>query len=202
MTTLTNFDIKQTRSGWTATDAERGIELSSPTRESLDEMIAKVEAASNPAPAKPVWELEGEELKTAPVSRQAADEMFLYWTGRGARHYRVNINDLSPHQVPADTVRRKHDLDSIQVRFERFHAANPHIYERLVEAARQMRDAGRTRIGVGHLVEDVIRWAGERTDTADKYRISNDYRSRYARLIMEQEPDLRGVFEIRQLETL
>ena len=179
-----SFDITQTRNGWTAIEAERGIELSSPTRESLDEMISKVDASRNPAPTKQVWEMTDEELKdyhkTAPVSREAEATTLRYWTGRGPL-------PVTPQQ------------DSIQARFEKFNAANPHIYDRLVEAARRLKAAGKTKIGIGHLVEDCIRWAEERT-TGENWKISNDYRSRYARKIMEESADLAGIFEIRQLE--
>jgi hypothetical protein len=149
-------------------------------------MIAKVDAPR--PPAKHFWDLTDEEIaeqhrrELGINSRQSADEMLRYWTGR------------DPLPVPPQQ-------DSIQARFERFHAANPHIYARLVEAARRLKTAGKTKIGIGHLVEDVVRWAEERTSTGETWKISNDYRSRYARLIMEQEPDLRGVFEIRQLES-
>jgi hypothetical protein len=33
------------------------------------------------------------------------------------------------------------------------------------------------------------------------FRDCNDYRSRYARLVMQQEPDLAGLFTLRQLES-
>ena len=35
--------------------------------------------------------------------------------------------------------------------------------------------------------------------TGESYKISNDYRSHYARLIMRNEQDLNGIFEIREL---
>src|SRR6476646_2154736 len=169
-----SFTITQTRTAWIATDKERGIELSSPTREALDQLIAKVDAPR--PPAKHFWELTDEEIAEQHRralginSRQAGDEMLRYWTGRG------------PQAVPPQQ-------DTIQARFEKFHATNPHIYARLVEAARRLMAAGKSKIGIGHLVEDVVRWAEERTFTGENYKISNDYRSRYARLIMEQEPD-------------
>lgn len=71
---------------------------------------------------------------------------------------------------------------------------------RLVEAARRLKAAGRARSGIGHLVEDSIRW-GEECTTGENWKISNDYRSRYARKIMEENLDLAGMFKIRQLES-
>jgi hypothetical protein len=57
-------------------------------------------------------------------------------------------------------------------------------------------------MGIGHLVE-ILRW---KTNTATQdpsadFKISNDYRSRYSRLIEEREPDLKGYFTMRGLET-
>lgn len=170
------WTIKPTRNRFQAVDAERGIELSSSTREALDAMIAKLD---NPAPAR--TEEANEPYTPAPVSREAEAAALRYWTGRGPL-------PVAPQQ------------DSIQARFERFHATNPHIYARLVEAARRLRDSGKMRIGIGHLVEDCIRWAEERT-TGENWKISNDYRSRYARKIMDENPELAGIFEIRQLES-
>lgn len=82
--------------------------------------------------------------------------------------------------------------------FDAFHAANPFVYDALCELARRMKARGMEKIGVGFLFE-VLRWEWIiATDSAD-YRLNNNLRSRYARRIMAQEPDLAGVFEIREL---
>jgi hypothetical protein len=95
---------------------------------------------------------------------------------------------------------------TIQQRFEAFHAANPWVYSHLVRLANQFCDAQRSRgrapkMGIALLVER-LRWDYTvYTVTDDPFKICNDYRSRYARLIMEQEPSLRGVFVTRNLKT-
>jgi hypothetical protein len=90
---------------------------------------------------------------------------------------------------------------SIQRRFEAFHDAHPQVYAGLVILARQGDRAGRTKIGMKMLFE-VLRWewviAGL-PDDAEEWKLNNNYTSRYARLIMEQEPDLVGIFETREL---
>jgi hypothetical protein len=113
----------------------------------------------------------------------------------------MTLNTLSPHQVPADTVHRKHDLDSIQVRFERFHATNPHVYEWLVREARAQMATGIGQLAIADLFEDLRRWSRVRTNTTENYKVSNDFRAHYARLIMAQEPDLKGFFTTRQQRT-
>lgn len=111
----------------------------------------------------------------------------------------INIADTPTHLVPADTVSRKFDTRTIQERFEEYHAANPHVYNTLVDYALKAKDRGYKRIGIGFLCE-IIRWQGGPTKHQDGFKLSNDFRSRYSRLIEEQEPDLRGYFTKRSLE--
>ena len=92
---------------------------------------------------------------------------------------------------------------SIDSRFQAFHARHPDVYEYLVSFAYQAIDAGRTRIGIGMLFE-VLRWEWTITglpDDAELWKLNNNYRSRYARLIMADHPELDGLFEVRELKT-
>lgn len=82
--------------------------------------------------------------------------------------------------------------------FAEFHRSNPHVYQRLAEMARQLVARGHKRIGIGMLFE-VLRWQSAIETTGDEFRLNNNYRSRYARLLMDREPDLAGVFELREL---
>ena len=91
--------------------------------------------------------------------------------------------------------------DSIQTKFELFHARHPDVYDALVSLARQGIARGRTRLGMKQLFE-VLRWEwmlGGLDDDHEYWKLNNNYTSRYARLIMAQEPDLYGVFETRDL---
>ena len=89
---------------------------------------------------------------------------------------------------------------TIQQKFERFHADNPWIYDRLVELARDRVAIGHQRVGIGLLFE-ALRWKrGEETrDVNSDFKLNNNYRSRYVRLICAQEPDLADRFETRRL---
>ena len=89
---------------------------------------------------------------------------------------------------------------SIQGKFETFHRLNPHVYSALVDLARQLRRRGHQTLGIGMLFE-VLRWQYmmRTEDPASDFKLSNSYRSRYARLIMDREPDLAGVFNTKQL---
>ena len=89
---------------------------------------------------------------------------------------------------------------SIEVAFWNFHTSHPEVYEGLVRLAYQAVNAGRERIGIGMLFE-VLRWEWFITpDASEEFKLNNNYRSRYARLIME-EPGLGDVFETRRLTT-
>lgn len=91
-------------------------------------------------------------------------------------------------------------LDRIELRFREFHANNPHIYRELVTMARAWKQSGGNRIGIATLVE-TLRWQSRIQTKSENYKISNDYRALYARLIMEQEPDLVGIFIIKERTT-
>lgn len=87
--------------------------------------------------------------------------------------------------------------DSIQERFEKFHAENPHVYEALVERARNYKARGYRYLAIRVLFERQ-RWEGGGSKARGQaFKLCNDFHSRYARLIMEQEPDLRGFFATR-----
>jgi hypothetical protein len=89
---------------------------------------------------------------------------------------------------------------SIEGNFLAFHEANPWVYRALVRLARDLHRRGRKRIGIGMLFE-VLRWQHSlaTVDQASDFKLNNNYRSRYARLIMDREADLAGIFETRRL---
>lgn len=72
------------------------------------------------------------------------------------------------------------------------------MYDALVVLARQAKAAGRSKAGIGMLWE-ALRWQYFITTTGDLYKLNNNHRSRYARLIMSLEPDLRDFFNVREL---
>lgn len=89
---------------------------------------------------------------------------------------------------------------TIDERFEEFHRENPHVYRELVYLARYWKSRGFKKLGIGMLFE-VLRWRRAFQTGESEYKLPNDFRSRYARLIMQQEPDLEGIFETRSLRS-
>lgn len=104
-------------------------------------------------------------------------------------------------ELPDDAVRRIVESSEAErdhrARFEAFHHRNPEVYDRIVELARAAVQAGHQRVGIAMLFE-VLRYdsmVGH--DRREDYKLNNDYKAFYARLVMDREPDLEGVFELR-----
>jgi hypothetical protein len=95
------------------------------------------------------------------------------------------------------------DRKTIQQAFDEFHEANPKVYDELVRLARRAKARGHRKIGI-ELLFAVLRWQRmmETDDPSQAaFKLNDHYTSRYARLIMEREPDLEGFFETRALRS-
>lgn len=73
--------------------------------------------------------------------------------------------------------------------FIRFHKSHPFVFIRLKELALSFREMGSTRLSMKLLYEYL---------RLDGFKLSNNYHSRYARLLM-QDPRLLGMFETRSI---
>ena len=85
-------------------------------------------------------------------------------------------------------------------RFEQFHEANPHVYENLEELAFKLVNRGVKRFGISLLYEN-LRWHFLMTTTGDEFRLNNNFRSHYARLLIENHPEWESLLEIRELRS-
>ena len=88
--------------------------------------------------------------------------------------------------------------------FEKFHEKNPHVYAILERLARQMAKR-RTTLSISQLWE-VMRWEIAMTtsenmsnpdDPEKTLRLNNNHRAYYARLLMDEIPELSGRFNTR-----
>ena len=86
--------------------------------------------------------------------------------------------------------------DDGAVRFHEFHRANPHVYDRLRGLAMRQVEAGRVHGGIAQLFE-VLRYEHSLRTSGDEFKLNNNYRAHYARLLMEREPRLSGFFQTR-----
>ena len=90
------------------------------------------------------------------------------------------------------------DRRSIDVRFAEFHAANEWVYSALRGMALTAKREGH-RVGIRCLWE-TFRWTHrQRIDSEETFRCNDHFPSRFARLLMEREPELAGFFETRGL---
>lgn len=109
----------------------------------------------------------------------------------------MNQPQLFPDQV-AITIPKVSRGSTIQERFEAFHRANPHVYAAYRSAALQLVRQGITQYGIAGLTER-LRWDYAIQTKGEPFKICNDFRSRYARLLAHNEPELKNFFEFRQL---
>lgn len=101
--------------------------------------------------------------------------LFDYWPGRGRRQ------------------------PTLQERFLAFHHANPHVYEELLKLARRWQRAGNRHCGIKMLFE-VLRYRHGLRTSGDDFKLNNNFHARYARLLVEKNPELADLFEMRELK--
>lgn len=92
------------------------------------------------------------------------------------------------------------DETKLEAKFQEFHRENPRVYAALKEKALQLRSRGWNRYGIKAIME-VVRFHRALETTDPDFKLNNNYSSRYARMLMAQEPELIGFFEIRELKS-
>lgn len=110
----------------------------------------------------------------------------------------LGIFDAPLQRLRQEPVGRPRPASASEAAFQAFHAQNPHVYRALVELARAAKEKGKLEVGIGMLWE-VLRWRLFFETSDPSFKLNNNHRSRYARLIMAQEQDLAGIFEVRVL---
>jgi hypothetical protein len=103
--------------------------------------------------------------------------------------------DLGSYVAPQPTRKGA----TIQERFDAFNAANPWVLRAMESVTRQWLAAGHTKFGTKGLAE-ILRWEYGRRTTGEPFKISNDFTSRYARLLIARNPDWKDVFDLRPLK--
>jgi hypothetical protein len=88
--------------------------------------------------------------------------------------------------------------ETITEKFEKFDSKNPHVYHELVKLAREMRSKRNDCVIGISLLYDVLRWnAMIKTDSDDEFKMGDNYKAFYARKIMNNESDLKGMFRTK-----
>jgi hypothetical protein len=115
-----------------------------------------------------------------------------WWESRG-RRCKTCVAKAENQTVKATTLEEK---------FLEFHRNNPAVYDALVEEGRILIIRGHRKFGISMLWEQ-LRWRCylETYDDEVDFRLPNNYRAYYARLIMQQEPLFEGVFSLAELRS-
>lgn len=88
---------------------------------------------------------------------------------------------------------------SIESRFRRFHAQNPHVYQMFKQFTIEAISKGRQKIGA-KMIAERIRWYSEVESSGDQFKLNNNFVSRYVRMLEREDPRLVSVFERRSLK--
>lgn len=109
----------------------------------------------------------------------------------------LSFDDLIEETQPSGHVGPRPER-TIREAFLRFHRENPQVYAELVKLARRAHSRGARKVGVKMLFE-VLRWRHTLATGGDTFKLNNNYHSYYARLILSQNPELGGIFDLRRL---
>lgn len=90
----------------------------------------------------------------------------------------------------------------LEERFQQFHEDNPWIYEQLVAEARKVVKKGYTHYGCRTIFENLRHNSVMDTEGSEAvgYKMNNDFCALYSRKIMEENYDLQGLFETREMK--
>ncbi len=106
------------------------------------------------------------------------------------------------HPSPAQQATLPLDDDAPDDRIEQaaleFHERHPEVYAHLVSMALALKGQGFVHYGIAALWEALrYRLDMERRDGDEAYKLNNNHRRPYARLIMRRCPELDGFFQTR-----
>ena len=87
--------------------------------------------------------------------------------------------------------------DPLERAFLRFHSENPHIARLLAAKALKLRECGERRWGIGALFESLRYDLAVQTRGA-AFKLNNNHRAFYVRLLEDRHPELQGFFSKRR----
>lgn len=127
-------------------------------------------------------------------SRTSARQIDLELTGDTlAGRLRDEEAELDAH--PAGLAPRD---DRVERAFLVYHARHPWVAARLLSIVRRYHEAGRRR-GIGFFFEVLRHERLMNWNDGDGFKLNNNFRSRYARLLEREHVELRGFFRKRRL---
>lgn len=92
-------------------------------------------------------------------------------------------------------------MGAMEKKFLKYHAENPNVYAALVDLARKSRRYRPDRVIGIQMLFEVLRWNYYTSIyTTEEYKFPNAFAAGYSRLIMKNEPDLKGIFRKNKSE--
>ena len=83
-------------------------------------------------------------------------------------------------------------------KFFKFHAENPELFELYKKFSNDVLKSGRKRYGIASITER-IRWHYAIETTGDDFKINNNHKSCYVRLLIFQDKRFEKLFQLRTL---
>jgi hypothetical protein len=85
------------------------------------------------------------------------------------------------------------------LKFSDYHRKNPHIYREFLRYAKEMRRFRRK--SSGWLIVNRIRWDHDiKSNSRERFKISNDYIALYCRLLISEYPEFEGFFDLKKMK--
>jgi hypothetical protein len=101
--------------------------------------------------------------------------------------------------APVVKIENTNTAETLDERFERWLAVNPHILKAFIHFALELQQRGRKHIGAKFIIER-MRWEYYLRSTEDDFKLNNSYTSRLARRAVQEKAELSGLFEFRGLK--
>jgi hypothetical protein len=104
----------------------------------------------------------------------------------------IRIHVIAPEFVVTPSTRIERD-------FKLFHEANPHVYAELEELARRWWEKRHPRrMGIATIYETARYNRHLSTNSPKGFKLNNNFRALYARLLIAHHPEWDGVIETRE----
>ena len=115
--------------------------------------------------------------------------------------YEDIVCGLTPHHAIAQSWAFFHNrvasMTVLQEEFNAYHKRSPQIYQKLKTLALRLKRVGASTYGMKALFE-ILRF-NALLQSDKKFKLQNNHAPYYARLLMQQEPQLAGFFYTREL---
>ena len=90
-------------------------------------------------------------------------------------------------------------MTKLTEKFNKYHAANPHVYEMFKLFSREAKNAG-FKVFSAKAVFERMRWFTYIETKGDRFKLTNSYHAYYARKLMEDCKDFEGFFRTKHIE--